>query len=158
MQLSLIIEKNVFNFLMYIILLIGGLVAIGVDILGSLVDPRVYGHNLVILTGVMAAGALCHFLHHRSAAYLARDENSEFLSYEYELNENELSKTVVGITNFIILAILSVEFVRSYSMMPTEGSIVHGLWYKATCILFFSTSMIIFMVSKKSAKNSWKKL
>ena len=114
-----------FNILMYLIILVGGLVALLINMLAHILNQLLMHRYVVIISaGTMAGGALCHYFLKMADSYvslpdvhISAETKGVYHKYKNRLTEHRGNKFVVGVMNGIIILIFL--WVNSDSMYQT---------------------------------------
>lgn len=146
-QTKLVVEQALFNFLMYMIVMVGGLTALMVNMIARLWSPPAHSYVAFISAGTMFGAALCHFFLHQNASYLAMNGDDGIKKYEADRKEHRYNISFVAATNMgILLIITGVTFDSVYQQFPG--------W--SVGLAAFLLSVIFFVIAPTIAKKGWR--
>lgn len=153
-QGKLTIESILSNFLMYLVVLAGGLAAILVDMVAILWNAAAYSYVPVISSGTMFGAALCHYFVHYGPAYLAKKGEADMIQYEADRSKHHKNNWFVGVTNAGILLIISGVTTHSLINIFQAGEYV---WGSVTGVIYV-IAILLFVRAPQIAKAGWEKL
>lgn len=153
MKLStkLIVEQTMFNFLMYAIVLVGGLTSILVNMIAKLWRPEAHEYVSYIAAGTLSGGALCHYLLHQNASYLALKGDDDIKKYEADRKNHNNNSAFVLTANLSFLLIIASATFNSVKYLYQNG----GDWIVG--LLWFLFSVVLFGLAPTMAAMGWRR-
>jgi hypothetical protein len=151
LQTMVIIEKVMFNLLMYAIMFIGGSATIVLNMSARSDNPVLHKDVLFVSAATFFGAGLCHFFHHLSASYLALKGSDDIKAYEADRKKHRYVTVFVGYANAGYILIVLGYVYNSLEHVYQDGTDFWTLGALANI-----SALAMFVLAPEIAARGWK--